>query len=63
MEDIINELATNARNKNIRHLYIVISESKKSDKPRSNLMEDKNDVLLADSHNILIGRRTFFLSY
>jgi hypothetical protein len=45
LKDKIYELATNSKNKNIRDLYRGIN-----DQPRSNLVKDENDDLLADSH-------------
>jgi hypothetical protein len=59
----INELATNSKNKNIRDLYRGINEFKRGYRPRRNLMKDENGDLLADFHNILIGRRTTILNY
>jgi hypothetical protein len=47
------ELATNNKNKNIRHLYRGINESTKGYQPRNNLVKDENGDLLTDSHNIL----------
>jgi hypothetical protein len=35
----INELATNSKNKNIRHLYRGINEYKRAYKPRSSLVK------------------------
>jgi hypothetical protein len=58
-----NVLATNSKNKNIRDLYRVINEFKRGYQPRNNVVKNKNGNLLADSHNILIGGRTTFLSY
>jgi hypothetical protein len=53
LEDKINELATNSKNKNIRDLYKGINEFKRGFQPRNNLVKGKNGDLLADSHNIL----------
>jgi hypothetical protein len=53
LKDKINELATNGKNKNIRHLYGGINEFKRGYQPRNNLVKDENGDLLADSHNIL----------
>jgi hypothetical protein len=51
-KDKINELATNSKNKNIRHLYRGINGLKRGYQLRSNLMKDENGDLLSDSHNI-----------
>jgi hypothetical protein len=48
----INELASNSKNKNIRHLYRRANEFKRGYQPRNNLVKDENGELLADSHNI-----------
>jgi hypothetical protein len=53
LKDKINELALNNKNKNIRDLYRGLNELKRSYKLRSNLLKDRNDDPLADSHNIL----------
>jgi hypothetical protein len=50
LNDKNNKLAENS--KDIRGLYRRIHEFK-SYQPRSNLVTDKNNDLLADSHNIL----------
>jgi hypothetical protein len=50
LEDKINELRTNSKNKNIRDLYRGINKLK-----RNNIVKDENGDLLADSHNILVG--------
>jgi hypothetical protein len=43
----------NSKNKNIIDLYRGINEFTKGDQPRSNLVKDKNDDLLADSNTIV----------
>jgi hypothetical protein len=53
LKDKIDELVTKSKNKNIRYLYRGINEFKRSYQPRNNSVEDENDDLLADSHNIL----------
>jgi hypothetical protein len=53
MKDSVNELATNSKNKNIRHLYRGINEFNRSYQLRNNLVKDENDDLLVDSHSIL----------
>jgi hypothetical protein len=52
LKDIVNELATNRKNKNIRDLYRGINEFNRAYKPRNNIIKDENGDLLADSHNI-----------
>jgi hypothetical protein len=49
----INELETNCKKRNISDLSRGINEFKRGYQPRSNLVKDENDDLLADSHNIL----------
>jgi hypothetical protein len=56
----IDELAKNSRNKNIRDLYKGINDFKGGYQPRSNLVKDENDDLLADSHNILNRCKNLF---
>jgi hypothetical protein len=60
MKDKNNELARNGRNKNIRDLYRGMNEFKKGYQPRTNLVKDENDDLLADSHNILNRWKNYF---
>jgi hypothetical protein len=60
LNDKINELATNSKNKNIRDLYRGINEFKRGYQPRNNLVKDENGVLLADSHNILNRWKNYF---
>jgi hypothetical protein len=52
LKDKINELAVNSKNKN-RNLYRVINEFKRGCQPRSNLVKNEKNYLLADSDNIL----------
>jgi hypothetical protein len=52
-KDKFDGLATNSKNKNIRHLYRGINYFRKGYQPRSNLVKDENGDLLADSLNIL----------
>jgi hypothetical protein len=49
----INDLATNSKNRNIGDLYRGINEFKRSYQPRSNLVKDENNDLLADSNTVL----------
>jgi hypothetical protein len=60
LKDKINELATNSKNKNIRDLCRGINGFKRGYQPRNNLVKDENDVLLADSHNILNRWKNYF---
>jgi hypothetical protein len=52
LEDKINELATNSKNKNIRDLCRGLNEFKRGYQLRNNLVKDENGDLLADFHNI-----------
>jgi hypothetical protein len=47
------ELETSSKNKNSTDLYRGINEFKKGYQPRTNVVKDENDDLLADSHSIL----------
>jgi hypothetical protein len=49
LKDIINDLATNSKNKNSRDLCSVIDEFKKGYQTRITLEKDENGDLLADS--------------
>jgi hypothetical protein len=53
MEGKINELETNNKNKNTRHLYRDVNDFKKGYQPRINIIKDEIDNLLADHNNIL----------
>jgi hypothetical protein len=55
----INELATNSKNKNIRGLYRGINGFRSGYHCRSNIAQDGNNDLLADSHNINTRRRKY----
>jgi hypothetical protein len=50
VQDRINELAMNSKNKNIRDLYRRINKFKRVYQHRSNLVKDENGDLLADSN-------------
>jgi hypothetical protein len=63
LKNLINELATNSKNKNIRDLYRGINGFKRGYQPRNNLVKDENGDLLADSHNILNRWKNYFHSY
>jgi hypothetical protein len=52
-ENKISVLATNSKYKNIRDLDRGINTFKRGYQPRSNLVKDENDDLLAASHNTL----------
>jgi hypothetical protein len=53
LKDKTNELESNSKNKNIRHLYRGINEFNKGYQPRTNLVKDEKGDLLADPHNIV----------
>jgi hypothetical protein len=57
IQDKIDELATNIKNKKIRDLYRGINEFKKGYQYSS---KDENGDLLADSHNILNMWKNYF---
>jgi hypothetical protein len=59
----INELEMHSKNKNIRYLCRGINEFKKVYQPRTNLVKDENDDLLADSYNFLNRWKNCSLSY
>jgi hypothetical protein len=52
LKDKINKLGSNRKNKNIRNLCRGINEFKKGYQPRTNLVKDKRDDLLAGPHKI-----------
>jgi hypothetical protein len=60
LKDKINELATNSKNKNIKNLNGGLNEFQIDYNPRNKLMMDEKGVLLADSHNIVIGWMNYF---
>jgi hypothetical protein len=60
IEDKINELARNSRNKNIRDLYRGINEFKWGFQSRNNLVKNEKGDLLAYSHNILNRSKNYF---
>jgi hypothetical protein len=53
-------LQTNGTKQNIRDLYRGTNEFKMGYQPRSNLVQDENVELLADSHNILNCWKNYF---
>jgi hypothetical protein len=52
-EYLKDKIATNSKNKNIRHLFGRINEFKRGYQLRNNLLKDENGNMLADCHNIL----------
>ena len=55
----IEELEINSKLKNIRGLYRGINDFKKSYQPRTNIVNEKGD-LVADPHSILARWRKYF---
>jgi hypothetical protein len=60
LKNIINELETNSKNKNIRDLYKGINEFKKAYQPKTNMVNEEHGDLLADSHSILNRCKNYF---
>jgi hypothetical protein len=60
LNDKINVLESNCKNKNIRYLYRGINEFKKRYQPRTNLVKDKRGNLVADPHKILNRWKNYF---
>jgi hypothetical protein len=60
LKDKINDLESNSKNKNIRHLYRGIYEFKKGYQPRNNLVKDEREDLLADPHKSLNRWKNYF---
>jgi uncharacterized protein YPO0396 len=60
LKDKINELESNSKNKNIRHLYRGINEFKKGYRTRTNLVKDERADLLADPHKIVKKWMNYF---
>jgi hypothetical protein len=56
----VNVLLTNNKYKSIRDLYKEMSELKWVYQPRSSVVNDDNDELLAYSHNILNRLKNYF---
>jgi len=56
----IEELETNSKVKNIRDLYMGISDFKKGYQPRCNIVKDEKGDLVADSHSIVARWRNYF---
>jgi hypothetical protein len=60
LNDKINKLESNSKNKNIRGLYRGINEFKKGYQPRTNLVKDERGDLLVDPHKILSRWKNYF---
>jgi hypothetical protein len=60
MKGKINDLATHSKNKNIGDLYKGINSFKKGYQLRTNVVNDENSNLLADSHTILNRWKNYF---
>jgi hypothetical protein len=56
----IDELETNSKIKNIRDLYKGISDNKKGQQHRTNIVKDKKGDLVTDCHSILARWRNHF---
>jgi hypothetical protein len=56
----VNELETNAKNKNIRDLYRGINDFKKGYQPRNNVVKHEKGHLVADSHSTWARWRNHF---
>jgi hypothetical protein len=56
----VNELETNSKNKNIRHLYRGTNDVKKGYQPRHNVVKDEKGDLVADFQSILTRWRNHF---
>ena len=56
----IEDLETNSKIKNIRDLYRGISDIKKGYQPRTNVVKDEDDDLIADSYSIVARWRKNF---
>ena len=56
----IEELETNIKMKNIRDLYRGINDFKKGYQPRTSIVNDEKDDLVADSYSILARWRKHF---
>jgi hypothetical protein len=60
LQDKINELESDNKNKNIRGMCSSINEFKKGYQPRTNLIKHKRGDLLADHHKILNRWKNYF---
>lgn len=59
LKEKINELAMNSKN-NIGDLYRGINECKRGYQPRSDLVKNESDDMVADSHNTLNRLKNYF---
>jgi len=59
----IEKLETNSKIKNIRDLYMGISDYKKAYQPRTNIVKDEKGDVVTDSHRIWLGGGTISTSY
>ena len=60
MKAEIDELQTNSKIKNIRHLYRGINDCKKGHQPRTTVVRDEKGDLVTDSHIILARWRNHY---
>jgi hypothetical protein len=60
LKDKITEIELNSMNKNIRDLLRGITEFKKGYQPKTNLVKDERDDILADPQKILTGWKNYF---
>ena len=56
----IEELETNSKINNIRNLYRGINDMKKGYQPRTRIVKDEKDDLVADSHSLMARWRNYF---
>ena len=56
----IEELETNSKINKIRDLYRDINDMKKGYQPRTRIVKDERDDLVADSHSIMVRWRNYF---
>jgi hypothetical protein len=60
LKEKIEKLKTNSKIKNVRDLYRGINHFTNCYQPRTNIMKDEKDDMVADSHNILPTRSNHF---
>ena len=60
MKGKFEELETNSKISNIRDLYMGINVVKKGYQPRTWIVKDEKDDLVADSHSIMARWRNYF---
>jgi len=56
----IEELETNSKIQNIRHLYRGTNDFKMGNQPRCNIVKDEKGDLMAESHGIVARWRNYF---